>query len=137
MNYAVLSAINQLPANIATLDLDGVVVAVNNGWKVFARENGLEDPACCVGSNYLNVCERSDASREFVAELRQLLAGERAMVTRWYPCHRPKATQRWFVLVGIRDDSQQRVTLAHIDVALIVDHQTMAKLESFGGDLPV
>ena len=123
MNYAVLAAINQLPANIATLDFAGQIVVVNNGWKLFARENGLADPAACVGANYLEVCERSDASQELVAELRQLLDGRRSMMTRWYPCHRPDGHRRWFVLIGIRDDNQKRITLAHVDanVAVYVD----------------
>jgi hypothetical protein len=137
MNYALLPAINQLPANIATVDLAGVIVAVNNGWKLFARENGLADPACCVGTNYIELCERSDVSPGLLAELRQMLSGERAMMTRWYPCHRPNGPKRWFVLVGIRDDRAQRVTLAHLDVGSIVDQQTMARLEATGDDLPV
>ncbi|MEN9735003.1 MAG: Phytochrome-like protein cph2, partial [Verrucomicrobiota bacterium] len=57
INQEILSA---LPSHIALLDRDGVVVATNDAWDRFAREQGTVDlPRSSVGTDYLEVCRRS------------------------------------------------------------------------------
>lgn len=99
--------LNSLSAQIAVLDAHGTVVAVNEAWRRFARENGGDDKAFYVGTNYLSVCE--DAARcggDGVAEavlhgLRDLLRGERVTFSIEYPCHSPDE-ERWFIAFGTR-----------------------------------
>ena len=135
MNYAILSAINSLPVNIAVVDVSGVIVAVNNGWKIFGRENGLKDARSCLGANYLDVCRASAASPVLIAELEDLLAARRHMMMRWYPCHHPDGLQRWFLLVGAHDDASGRVTLTHVDLSSIANRQTCSMLAEADAEL--
>ena len=107
-------ALNHFYANIAVLDAAGTIVDVNNGWRLFARENGLDDPSCCVGHNYLDLCRRSEASPGFIGDLAELLEGRRVTLAHWYPCHIPDGRKRWFVVIGARDS--ERITLAHLDM---------------------
>src|ERR1700674_5230274 len=58
--------LNALPAHVALIDPDGVIVTVNESWRRFAMANGLQGPDSGVGRNYLDVCERArgDGSEE-------------------------------------------------------------------------
>src|SRR5262245_36870088 len=56
LNQAVLDS---LAANIAVLDRDGNIIAVNEDWRRFARENDGAAFADSVGINYLDVCRRA------------------------------------------------------------------------------
>jgi PAS domain-containing protein len=67
--------LNALPAHVALLDRDGVILTVNEAWRRFASENALPDTAAGVGQNYLAVCERADT-----AEARQAAAGIRSVL---------------------------------------------------------
>ena len=49
------SMLDALPAHIALLDPDGVILTVNESWKRFAAANVLQSPSFGVGSNYLQV----------------------------------------------------------------------------------
>lgn len=94
---------DSLTANLAVLDGDGNIVAVNERWKEFARENG--DPglrSTCEGVNYLDVCRRatgafSEGAAEAAEGLSAILRGELADFEMEYPC--PGLNQsRWFFL---------------------------------------
>lgn len=92
--------LNSLQAHIAVLDAEGVIVAVNEAWRRFARENGGSDEAGYVGSNYLAVCEAAGRGHDAVAlqvlrGLRALTAGETDRFSLEYPCHSPDQ-KRWF-----------------------------------------
>ena len=97
------SILNSLAAHIALVDTSGRIIAVNQAWEQFARENG--DPAFTrtgPGINYLQVCERAvDSGDELAAEvlagLRLVLNGLRPDFMLEYPCHSP-TEQRWFTL---------------------------------------
>jgi DNA-binding response OmpR family regulator len=95
--------LNALPASIALLDAQGVIVAVNEAWRRFARENLLPGTDHALGRNYLEVCERAsgdDASlaRSAAAGIRSVLRGETPEFSLEYPCHSP-AEPRWFRLM--------------------------------------
>jgi diguanylate cyclase (GGDEF)-like protein/PAS domain S-box-containing protein len=62
------SALDSLQAQLALLDEQGNVVAVNQAWREFARENGAKDDQAYVSWNYLEVCGR--AASEGVAGAR-------------------------------------------------------------------
>ncbi|MGD9751248.1 MAG: response regulator [Acidimicrobiia bacterium] len=63
---------------VAWLDGDGVIVAVNPAWVAFQRANGGSDEACGVGASYLRVSEADDtaASRAIAAAIRAAGRGE-------------------------------------------------------------
>ena len=101
LSRAVLSS---HPAQIAVLDGDGTIIAVNDAWQRFARENGGGDSTGCVGSNYLSVCRKAagddrDEAPAAHAGILAVLRGERDFFQLEYPCHAPDC-QRWFLLTA-------------------------------------
>jgi hypothetical protein len=82
-------ALKALPVSAVILDASGVIVAVNDTWKEFGRQNGLRIPNAGVGVNYLQYC----AGSEFTRELRGLLAGRLDLLTLFYPCRSVEASR--------------------------------------------
>lgn len=99
-NWAIL---NSLDVHLAVLDASGTIVAVNDAWLAFARENGDgEARHTGVGVNYFTVCQhaRGDWSAEapdVLGGMREVLAGRRPVFELEYPCHAPDE-ERWFAL---------------------------------------
>ncbi len=103
---------------MAIIDPSGTIVAVNDTWKLFARQNGLRLPNFGIGSNYLDYCLSDESLPSLRAkELKELLAGQRSLVTLIYPCHSPKQ-KRWFSLIAfpLSFDDQAGVAILHIDL---------------------
>jgi PAS domain S-box-containing protein len=99
LNQAVLDS---LAANIAVLDRDGNIIAVNEDWRRFARENDGAAIADSVGANYLDVCrraqERGDGQIEAtLAGIQAVLDGVRSNFTVEYSCDSP-SEKRWFLM---------------------------------------
>ena len=87
--------------NVAVVDRDGAIVAVNGAWRAFARENGGDPAKVSEGTDYLAVCDgaRGDQSgyaAAFAEGLRAVLAGEERNYEVEYPCHSP-TERRWYV----------------------------------------
>jgi PAS domain S-box-containing protein len=97
-NQAVLDA---LPANVAVLNSDGVIVAVNKSWQQFAVKNGDPDQrASGIGSNYLDVAQSKSLffcqeARAACQGIRDVLNGTAPAFSLEYPCHSPDQ-KRWF-----------------------------------------
>ncbi len=96
------SILNALPAHIALLDHEGAILSVNDGWRHFAGNNGLQSSAAGVGQNYLEICDRAygDCAAEAHSAalgIRAVLAGTTAEFALEYPCHSP-TEERWFQL---------------------------------------
>ncbi|WP_158258614.1 PAS domain S-box protein [Rhodopila globiformis] len=94
-----------LPANVALLDAQGVIVTVNAAWRRFAMAGGLEpDSRTCVGADYLAACRPAaagdPAARAALDGLRDILARRRDHLELTYPCDLPDGTPRWFHMVA-------------------------------------
>ncbi len=95
--------LNSLTAQIAVLNSQGDIIAVNNSWKRFAQENDCADKNFYVGENYLAVCENAlKITHDETAE--KAYHGLQALIHRGqddfsleYPCNSP-AEERWFVI---------------------------------------
>jgi len=93
--------LDSLPAHIAVIDKQGIIVAVNNPWIRFAEANGLPDAeSVCVGADYIAVCQRASdmadpLAREALEGIQSVLGGEREDFYLEYPCHSP-TQNRWF-----------------------------------------
>ena len=117
----VKGVLNSLTAHIAVLDENGVIVAVNEPWAKFARENGCPDPDAYLGFNYLTVCEaayRNGDANASQADLgiRAVLNGTRSQFTTEYPCDSP-TEQRWFtVTVAPQQQPRRGVIVIHQDI---------------------
>ena len=87
--------------NVAVVDRDGAIVAVNGAWRAFARENGGDPARVSEGANYLAVChgargDQSGHAAAFAEGLRAVLAGQERKYEVEYPCHSP-TERRWYV----------------------------------------
>jgi two-component system sensor histidine kinase/response regulator len=114
--------LNALPAHVALIDPEGVIVTVNESWRRFAMANGLQGPDSGVGQNYLDVCERArgDGSEEAqgaATGIRRVLQGEASEFSVEYPCH-SATEQRWFQLrvTPVREVRQAGAVVMHVNI---------------------
>jgi PAS domain S-box-containing protein len=115
------AALDSLAANIAVLDRNGKIIAVNEDWRRFARENGGAAIADSVGINYLDVCRRAQEQddgqiKATLTGIQAVLDGARPNFTIEYPCHSP-IEKRWFQMsvtpLGIERGG---VVISHTDI---------------------
>jgi two-component system, cell cycle sensor histidine kinase and response regulator CckA len=117
--------LDALSARVAVLDQDGVILAVNQAWKDFARVHGLDPATVSAGTNYLAVC---DAARDYQAgEAKAMAAGIRAVLegaTREfileYTCPLPEE-KKWFQahVTRFAEPAPVRVVVAHTDITAV------------------
>jgi len=119
LNRAILDS---LPAHIALIDGSGRIVAVNEAWRRFARENGLRAEGAGVGADYIEVCRTatgpSAEGAHLVAEgLSEILKGTRRGFAIDYACHSSSA-RRWFRLHAspVDDSPLAGAVVMHLDV---------------------
>lgn len=99
------AVLNSVSAHIAVLNKEGVIIAVNEAWRRFARENAALTDALApmeVGANYLAVCQRAALGSATDAHtvwqgIQEVLAGTTGSFTFEYDCHSP-SEERWFTL---------------------------------------
>lgn len=115
-----IAILNSLTSEIVVLDKQGKIVAVNEAWLQFGRENGITDLASIsVGADYFSACAASGPGTggpEALQGLKAVLSGELAEFTYEYPCPGPQG-MRWFALraVPLRG-SRQGLVVAHNDI---------------------
>ncbi|MDO8786626.1 MAG: EAL domain-containing protein [Sulfuritalea sp.] len=114
--------LNALPAHIALLDSQGIIISVNEGWRQFAGTNGLLGPQYGIGVNYLELCDRAsgdDAAEapRVAAGIRSVLAGGAKSFSLEYPCHSP-TQQRWFLMTvtPLAGNHLHGVVVMHLDI---------------------
>ncbi len=112
------SILRSLPEHVAVLDEEGTIVAANEAWTAFARENG-GDLHGHRGENYLRTVEAADdeRAREMLRGMKAVLAGEREGFALEYPCHGPDL-ERWFLAsVASLKGSAGGVVVSHVDIS--------------------
>ena len=114
--------LDELPEEAAVVEGSGTIVAVNEAWRRFAKDNGADLGEVSEGANYLGVCagargEQSEYARSFAEGLRSVLRGTQERFTLEYPCYSPKE-KRWFVgSVGrLADGDAPLALVAHENV---------------------
>lgn len=118
----VQSVLDALTDHVAVLDEQGQIVAVNAAWRKFARQNGYNAAGYGIGTNYLDVCDRSTvrSSREaplIASAIRGIVHGQMDEFQMEYPCHTPIKRQ-WFVVRVTRFQwyHHTRVIVAHHNI---------------------
>ncbi len=114
--------LNALPAHICLLDVNGLIISVNQSWRLFALFNDWANPEEAVERNYLEICERAtgpgmeDAHRT-AAGISAVLSGESDEFTLEYPCDTPDK-KLWFqvVVVPVGDVRPGGAVVMHIDI---------------------
>jgi len=111
---------NALTGSAAVVDRTGKILAVNDGWRAFARENGAPDTAAYLGTHYLATCcdSATDPLREpFLRDFEALLAGRRDHFSYEYPCPSPEK-ERWFIMNARRvpESDPPCFLIQHVDI---------------------
>ncbi|HNV59083.1 MAG TPA: PAS domain S-box protein [Rhodoferax sp.] len=118
--------LNSVEAEIAVLDHEGFILAVNDPWRRFALENSTShgEPHAFVevGANYLATCDavvgrESSEVRSTIDGIRAVLSGDLPNFSTEYPCHSP-AEQRWFrmVVTPLGHGNNAGVVITHTNI---------------------
>jgi diguanylate cyclase (GGDEF)-like protein len=113
--------LDAFPDSTAVLDADGVIIAVNRAWRMFALDNSGSEIATSTGVSYLEVCERASASgcvdaAVAASGLRAVLAGDSVEGELSYACPSP-TFGRWFLLrITPLDGERSGVLVSHVNV---------------------
>jgi two-component system cell cycle sensor histidine kinase/response regulator CckA len=96
------SVLNALPASVALVDAQGLIMSVNEAWKQFAQLNGLEPLKYEIGRNYLEVCDDEcgdllPKSNRVSKGIQSILNAEEASFSVEYLCKSP-SEPRWYLL---------------------------------------
>ena len=115
--------LNALPAHIALLDSDGVIVSVNEAWRRFAGANALLSPNCGLSTNYLEICdgaqgEDANDARQSAAGVRSVLKGSVKSFSFEYACH-SLTEQRWFMMtvIPLADGAPNGAVVMHVNIS--------------------
>jgi anti-anti-sigma factor len=107
---------------IALLDRQGVIVAVNRAWRAFAAANHGDPARTGAGVSYLAACAAAGddpVAREVAAAIRQALAGDLpGPLVVQVPCHGPRMTRRFEMLISPRRDDRGRSLGATVALSL-------------------
>jgi GAF domain-containing protein len=114
--------LNALPAHIALLDTQGVIISVNEAWRGYVGPSAPQNPGHASGCNYLVLCEGSQGDGAFVARkvaqgIRCVLAGTAGVFSIDYSCH--SATEHRSLMLTVTPLSGDRpngVVVMHVDV---------------------
>lgn len=127
------STIDALSSHMCVLDETGTIIAVNQAWSDFAEANRPKDGSEALeedawrnrigqGSNYLEVCRRSEGefaieAVEFAEGIEKVLKGKQKLYSREYSCHSPDA-QRWFLgrVTRFFSSGIPRAVVEHINI---------------------
>jgi signal transduction histidine kinase/HPt (histidine-containing phosphotransfer) domain-containing protein/ActR/RegA family two-component response regulator len=116
------AVLNALPAHIALLDSQGVVISVNEAWRRFARENELHGPEFAIGVNYLEVCDRAQGegalnAQQAAAGIRAVLSGESTRFSFEYDCPSPTEPRQFLMTVApMAEDRRNGAVVMHLNV---------------------
>lgn len=93
--------LNAIPAHIALLNHEGIIIDVNEGWRQFAIKNNLTDPDFCIGKTYFTGNPQDEEITRIYTGITAVINGQATSFETEYPCHAPDE-QRWFKLVATR-----------------------------------
>jgi diguanylate cyclase (GGDEF)-like protein/PAS domain S-box-containing protein len=138
------SVLDGLGAHVCVIDDNGVIVTVNRAWLDFAAANGGSLSSLQEGANYLRVCEvaacagSADAAvaAQFLALLREVIAGHRQHFQLEYPCHSPEEN-RWFMVrvSRIEASGSPRYVVAHDNVTALKQAQEALRQQATTDEL--
>ena len=94
--------LNALPAHVAVLDGEGMIVSVNEAWRRVDPAEPIHGPGPVVGRNYVEICDGapkvdSSEAHQIAAGIRSVLAGTVAIFSMDYACY-SSMERRWFAL---------------------------------------
>ncbi|GAB2814536.1 sensor histidine kinase [Ferruginibacter profundus] len=115
--------LNTLPANIALLNEEGIIVDVNDAWRIFADENQFIGSNHGIGNNYITIAENASGNEK--VDGKKVADGITAVLTKEieefvyeYPCHSPQK-ERWFRMVvsPLQEKEYAGAVVMHVDIS--------------------
>lgn len=116
------STLNVLAAEIAILDGNGVIIAVNTSWRRLAGQTEMGPHSAGVGANFLELCanatgEAAASAREVAIHIQSLLRGDPPQ----YPLVQHESTshgETWHLVTMSRfeENGANRIVLSYRDV---------------------
>jgi PAS domain S-box-containing protein len=114
--------LNALPPHISLLNENGDIIAVNESWKKFAKENSLKMPHFGLGQNYIAIAGKTMGDDVVVADrmiggINEVMAGTKHEFSLEYGCDSP-TEKRWFqaVVAPLNDKNQKGAVVLHINI---------------------
>ncbi|MBP9905246.1 MAG: diguanylate cyclase [Rhodoferax sp.] len=118
--------LDSLTAEIAVVDSQGIIQAVNESWQRFLLDNsagpGSAMPLIGVGANYLTACRsqnkaHASSSLEASTGIQAVLGGRLPHFNLEYPCDSPKQ-KRWFAMtvVPLGQNVRDGAVISHTDI---------------------
>jgi len=114
--------LNALPPHISLLNENGDIIAVNESWKKFAKENSLKMPHFGLGQNYIAIAGKTMGDDAVVADrmiggINEVMAGTKHEFSLEYGCDSP-TEKRWFqaVVAPLNDKNQKGAVVLHINI---------------------
>ena len=106
--------LDSLTDHIAVIDHQGTILTVNKSWVEFSRDNNGNLLCSCIGTNYLDVCQK-----DVKDGIELVLKGKEMQYTFEYPCHSPEQL-RWFLLratpILLNDAGHTGAVISHINI---------------------
>ncbi len=133
--------LDSVAAEVAVLDAQGVIVAVNEHWRHFARDNSNQPGQTAahtdIGTNYVQVCARAgdDSTASGAAQAREgilaVLQGRLPQYSLDYPCHSPQQ-QRWFTMEvrPLLSNGLSGAVITHTDISALKEAEQYEKFRS-------
>lgn len=116
------STIEAIPASLAVLDENGVILSINDAWSDLASANPESPHACALGAKYPAAClpasgEDAEAATRLAAGIDDVIAGHAPRFVMEFPVTSSDGT-RWFVghVTPFRGAGPRRVVVAHLDI---------------------
>ncbi|KQW97190.1 hypothetical protein ASC94_10405 [Massilia sp. Root418] len=113
--------LNALPAHIAMLGPDGLIMSVNDAWQDSSPGGPAHAPGHPVGENYVRLCEqaRGDGAAEaeqVAAGVRAVLSGAPRYVTQY--CCAADGRTAWFLLTvsPLAPESRRGAVVMHMNI---------------------
>jgi len=126
-------------SQVAVLDRNGTIVAANQAWSQFWRDNGGREPGAWLGRSYLDALRADPTATDALGMIEDVLAGRRPSADLDYPCH-SSTEERWFWMnVTALPPPRCGALVTHTDItsrhqqATVAQRvQEAARLESLG-----
>ena len=118
LNEKVLASLH---SQIAILDREGTIIAVNDAWKSFALQNGRA--SADIGVDYLQVCAPSaavdTATERTLAGIRSVLEGTADFFEMEYPCSSPDQLRVFVMRIVPLQTPDGGAVVSHTEVTQI------------------
>ena len=114
--------LNALPAQVALLNVDGIICAVNEAWIGYWGSLGSPGSTFSVGANYLDLCGQvtgrsADRAAALTAGLRSVLVGQQETFSLEYSCQSPNGEEFFRIVAkALRTSSFQGAVVTHLDI---------------------